>query len=50
MRRLRMDPDRAAEPESVGTGQSGSYVVHLRSSSNQPFTGIAEVKKGGMPS
>lgn len=48
--RLRVSPDRAAEPEPVGTGQSGSYVVPLRSSSIQLLRGIAEGKKGGMPS
>lgn len=43
--RLRVSPDRAAEPEPVGTGQSGSYVVPLRSSSSQPLTAMQKERR-----
>lgn len=47
--RLRVSPDRAAEPELVGMGQSGSYVVPLRSSASQPLTALQKERREECP-
>ena len=49
MGRLRVSPDRAAEPEPVGMGQSGSYVVPLRSSASQPLTVLQKERREECP-